>query len=284
MERLFLFFYQYRAFFTFLVLEVVCAWLIIENNQYQGAQFFNSSNSAIASLNNFSQGVREYFLLRNINSTLAQENAELRSKLEQYNQKRFLGRPDSSATVSLRADSAVIKQYEFVSAKVVANTVHRFTNYITINKGFTDGIAPGMAVISPLGAVGKVKSVSKHYSVVTSILHIDVQVSVLLKRTGYFGTAQWDGRNPDLLKLKYVPTHVNPVKGDTIITSGYNAVYPEGIMVGVIEEVEKNETLFYDLTVRLSQDFRKLSYVEVVKNHLKSELDSLQAPFVETEK
>jgi rod shape-determining protein MreC len=282
MERLFLFFYQYRAFFTFLLLEVICAWLIVENNRYQGAQFFNSSNSAIASLNNFSQGVREYFLLRNINSTLAQENAELRSKLEQYNQKRFLGSPDSSLTV--KVDSSVIRQYDFVSAKVVANTVHRFTNFITINKGSTDGITAGMAVISPLGAVGKVKSVSKHYSVVTSILHIDVQVSVLLKRTGYFGTAQWDGRNPDLLKLKYIPTHVNPVKGDTIITSGYNAVYPEGIMVGVIEEVEKNETLFYDLTVKLSQDFRKLAYVEVVRNHLKNELDSLQAPFLETAK
>jgi rod shape-determining protein MreC len=141
-----------------------------------------------------------------------------------------------------------------------------------------------MAVISSLGAVGKIKTVSKHYSVVTSILHIDVQVSVLLQRTGYFGTVQWDGQDPDLVKLKYVPTHVDPVKGDTVVTSGYNAVYPEGIMVGVIEEVEKNETLFYDLTVKLSQDFRKLAYVEVVQNHLKSELDSLQAPFVETTK
>src|ERR1044071_3606351 len=86
MERLFIFLYQYRAFFTFLILEVVCAWLIIENNQYQGARFFNSSNSTVASLNTLSQGVREYFLLRNINSTLAEENAYLRSKLEQFNQ------------------------------------------------------------------------------------------------------------------------------------------------------------------------------------------------------
>jgi rod shape-determining protein MreC len=84
MDRLFYFFYQYRAFFTFLILEVVCAWLIIENNQYQSARFFNSSNSMVASLNNISQGVREYFLLRNINSTLAEENAYLRSKLEEY--------------------------------------------------------------------------------------------------------------------------------------------------------------------------------------------------------
>lgn len=278
MERLFIFFYQYRAFFTFLILELVCAWLIIENNRYQGAQFFNSSNSAIASLNNISQGVREYFLLRNINSTLAEENAMLRTRLEQYNQLESIQPLDSTRKP---VDSTVIRQYDYVSAKVVANTVHRMTNFLTINKGETDSIRAGMAVISPLGVVGKVKSVSKHYSVVTSVLHIDVQVSVLLKRTGYFGTAQWDGRDPDYLKLKYVPTHVEPVVGDTVVTSGYNAVYPSGIMVGMISEVKKNETLFYDLTVKLSHDFRKLSYVEVVRNHLQHELDSLQAPFIE---
>ena len=275
MERLFLFFYQYRAFFTFLVIEVVCAWLIIENNQYQSAKFFNSSNGMVARLNNFSQDVREYFLLRNINSTLAEENAELRAKLEQYNQAQ-------QASDSLFAkDSTVIKHFDFISAKVVNNSVNRFTNYLTINKGSDSGVRPGMAVISPLGAVGKVKAVSNHYSVVTSILHKDYKLSVLMTRTGYFGSVSWDGKDPEFAQLNFVPRHVNPAKGDTIVTSSYNAVFPEGIMVGIIEEVKQNPTLFYDLTVRLSQDFRKLSYVEVVRSHLKNELDSLQSPFLE---
>jgi rod shape-determining protein MreC len=279
MERLFIFFYQYRAFFTFLILEVVCAWLIIENNQYQGARFFNSSNSVIANLNNFSQGVREYFLLRKINSTLAEENAMLRSKVEQFNQARYV-----LATDSTSLDSALVSQFDFISAKVVGNTVHRFTNYLTINKGEADGVSQGMAVISPAGIVGKVKTTSKHFSVVTSILHVDVQVSVVIKSNGYFGTVQWDGRDPDRVKLKYIPRHITPVKGDTIVTSGYNAIYPEGLMVGVIEEVRTDEALNYDLTVKLSQDFRKLSYVEVIKSSLRHERDSLEAPFLETTK
>lgn len=275
MERLFLFFYQYRAFFTFLVIEVVCAWLIIENNQYQSAKFFNSSNGMVARLNNFSQDVREYFLLRNINSTLAEENAELRSKLERYNQIQ-------QASDSIFAkDSTVIRQFDFISAKVVNNSVHRFTNYLTINKGSDSGVQPGMAVISPLGAVGKVKAVSNHYSVVTSILHKDYKLSVLMTRTGYFGSVSWNGKDPELAQLNFVPRHVNPAKGDTVVTSAYNAVFPEGIMVGIIEDVKETPTLFYDLTLRLSQDFRKLSYVEVVRSHLKSELDSLQSPFLE---
>jgi rod shape-determining protein MreC len=275
MERLFLFFYQYRAFFTFLVVEVVCAWLIIENNQYQSARFFNSSSSMVASLNNFSQDVREYFLLRNINSTLAEENAELRSRLEQFKQAQ------QASDSLIRKDSTVIKQFDFISAKVVNNSVNRFTNYLTINKGSDSGVEPGMAVISPLGAVGKVKAVSNHYSVVTSILHKDYKLSVLMTRTGYFGSVSWDGKDPDFAQLNFVPRHVNPAKGDTVVTSSYNAVFPEGIMVGIIEDVKQNPTLFYDLRLKLSQDFRKLSYVEVVRSHLKNELDSLQGPFLE---
>ena len=229
----------------------------------------------VASLNNLSQGVREYFLLRNINSTLAEENADLRSQLEQLRQK-------AAATDSVtRNDSTVIKQFEFVSAKVVNNSVNRFTNYLTINKGSDVGVKPGMAVISPLGAVGKVKAVSNHYSVVTSILHKDYKLSVVISRTGYFGSVNWDGRDPEYVQLDYVPRHVNPQKGDTVVTSSYNAVFPEGIMVGVIEEVKQDETLFYDLRVKLSQDFRKLSYVEVVKSKLKHEQDSVEMPFKE---
>lgn len=277
MQRLFLFFYQYRAFFTFLFLEFFCAWLIIGNNPYQGARFFNSSNGLIAAMNNISHGVREYFLLRQINSTLAEENAQLRSRFEALNQLRYI----TSAPAIM--DSAVINQFDFVSAKVVSNTVNRFTNFLTINKGRDHGIEPGMAVISPLGAVGKVRTVSKHYSVVTSILHVDVRVSALLKRTGHFGTIQWDGVNPDYVKFNYIPRHVEPVKGDSVLTSGYNAVFPEGIMIGQIDEVHLTDELFYDLKVKLSQDFRKLSYVEVVRNSMRHEFDSLTQTVMKTE-
>lgn len=275
MQRLFLFFYQYRAFFTFLILEFICAWLLVGNNPYQGARFFNSSNGLVAGLNNVSQGVREYFLLRQINSTLAEENAFLRSKFEELNQIQYV------TSKHIIADSAVVKQFDFVSAKVVSNTVNRFTNFMTINKGKDDGIAPGMAVISSLGAIGKVRTVSQNYSVVTSILHIDVQVSALLKRSGHFGTIQWDGNNPEIIKLKYIPRHVEVSKGDSVLTSGYNAIFPEGVMVGLVEEVILSDELFYDLKVKLSQDFRKLSYVEVVRNSMKHELDSLEQPFQE---
>jgi rod shape-determining protein MreC len=279
MERLFLFIYQYRAFFTFVVLELFCFWLIVQNNQYQGARFFNSSNTVVASINNFSQSIRDYFLLSEVNRTLAEQNAELRRQVEL--QKNQL---ENSYKVTF-TDSVLASRFDFISAKVVNNQVDRFKNFITINKGEDAGIQPGMAVISPLGAVGKVKKVSNHYSVVTSILHIDYMVSAVLKRTNHFGSVQWNGRSPDFTKFNYIPRHVKLQIGDSVVTSGFNAVFPEGILIGTISEINLSpESLTYDLTVSLSQDFRKLSYVSVVKSYLKNEQDSLEYEVQELEK
>ena len=135
----------------------------------------------------------------------------------------------------------------------------------------------GMAVISAAGIVGKVKTVSKHYGVVTSLLNKDVMVSALLKRSGHYGTIQWDGRDPDVVQFNFIPRHVKPMVGDTIVTSGFNAVFPKDLAVGVIVKTElSEEALFHNITVHVSQDFRRLSYVAVIKSNLKHEQDSLE--------
>src|SRR5258708_14076314 len=87
MQRLLNFFYAYRAFFTFLLIESFCAWLLILNNQYQSTKFFNSSNRLAANIISFSRRAGEYFSLRQINEELSQENAQLRAQLEQLNQR-----------------------------------------------------------------------------------------------------------------------------------------------------------------------------------------------------
>lgn len=271
MQRLFNFFYEYRAFFTFLFLEVFCAWLLIKNNQYQSTRFFNSSNRLAANIIGFSQNTREYFSLRQINEEISRENAQLRMLVEQQNQ--------TLQIPTARKDSLV--RYDFVSAKVINNSVAQFKNYITINRGEDAGIKPGMAAISTFGAVGKVKSVSEHFAVLISILNIDEQVSSVLKRTSNFGTIQWDGTDPREVNLLYVPRHVQPLVGDTVVTSGFNAVFPQGVMVGIVKDVKlKEEALFYDIRVELAQDFRRLSFVKIVKSKLKSEIDSLETATV----
>jgi rod shape-determining protein MreC len=271
MQRLFNFIYAYRAFFTFLLLELFCTWLVIENNQYQSTKYFNTSNSVAASIISTSQNVREYFSLRDINRTLADENAALRKKVDQRNQ--ILNQLDLRPI----KDAAIINRFDYLSAKVINNTTRNYKNFITIDKGKANGLAPGMAAISEAGAVGKVKSVSDHFAVLISLLNIDNQVSSKIKRTGHFGTVQWDGTDVRTIDLKYIPRHVELKVGDTIVTSGYNAVFPEGILIGVVKNVKLNEEAqFHTIKVSLAQDFGKLAFVEIIKSNLKHEKDSLE--------
>src|SRR5437868_5621940 len=126
MERLLNFVYAYRAFFTFLLLEIFCTWLIIQNNQYQNTKYFNSSNRLIAKMNQTSQNIREYFSLADINKTLAEENSSLRTKLDQREQAlQFL-------QLNQVKDSTLFIRFDFVSAKVVNNTTKYYKNFITI--------------------------------------------------------------------------------------------------------------------------------------------------------
>jgi len=271
MQRLFLFLYKYRAFLIFLVLEVFCSWLIIQNNSYQGAKYFNSSNRLVAGLLETSNNITNYFTLTRVNEELARENAELKTKLRRLSQSLF--NPD----IDVLSDTDIINKYEFNKAKVINNSTRRFNNYITIDKGSKEGVKPDMAVIGNDGVVGKVKSVSKHFSVITSVLHSDVLVSSKLKRTGDLCTTKWGGEDPYMAELLYVPLHVNLLKGDTIVTSGYNAVFPEDIPVGVIKSFETREdALFYDVQIKLASDLNELSYVYIIKNKLKIEQDSVE--------
>lgn len=209
--------------------------------------------------------------MRKINTELADENAQLRTKLEQRNQSLY------TLEVRERVDPKIINRFDFISAKVINNSVERFKNYITIDKGALDGISPGMAVISAAGAVGKVKSVSDHYAVLISLLNTDEFTSSIIKRTNHFGSINWDGKNPRYSQLNFIPRHANPTVGDTVVTSGFNAVFPEGVLVGIIEEVSLGpEAQFYDLKVRLAQDFSSLAFVEIVRSSLLYEKDSLE--------
>lgn len=252
---------------------------MVENNQYQSSAYFNSSNRIAAGVLAFSQGVRDYVGLRTVNHNLSEENAQLRTTLSQLNE-RLAAYPIPDLQDSLRNN-----RFEYISAKVVSNSTQFYKNYITIDKGSRNGITVGMAAITPAGAIGKVKSVSDHFAVLISLLHTDEMVSCVIKDKDYFGTAQWDGADSRFTNLRYIPRHANPAVGDTVITSGFNAIFPKGILVGVISTAALNaDSPFWDIEVELTQDFSKLSYIELVKSNLRNERDSLERVTIGSEK
>ncbi len=271
MLRLFQFIVKYQAFLVFLLLEILCTWMIISNNRYQNAAFFNSSNQVAGTLLNINQNVSSYFALRKVNQTLIEENALLQTELTKL-QKKLTEIGLNHATSPQR-----ISNYNFITAKVVNNSTRRAANYLTINKGSDDLVNSGMAVIIGEGVVGKVKTASRNFATVISILHPDVLTSTVMQSSNTICTVNWDGRDPTTAEVLYVPRHVPVSVGDTVVTSGYNAVFPPGIPVGVVSQLDlREEGTFYDIEIKFTTEFDKLSYVFVVGNQLKTEKDSLE--------
>ncbi len=241
------------------------------NNGYQGSGIFNSANKVTANVYNTAANVREYLLLKDENMRLSQENARLYNLIK----KGYLA---VSLKEYTKNDTLYKQQYTYTSAKVVNTSINRRSNYITINIGKAQGITRDMAVINSSGAVGFVKDVSENYSSVISLLHKDARVNCQLKKDGSYGLLVWEGDDYRYCMLKDIPTHAKMVKGDTVTTSELSGIFPEGINVGIIESYERrNNEPFYTVKVRLITDFKKLSYVYVIKNKFKQEKDSLEA-------
>ena len=293
MHSLFSLLLKYRALLLFFMLEGLSALFIVKTNSYHQAALINSSNQLVASTLDASNTLTEYLNLRTVNNQLAEENARLRSAVARQRQAPPVLNPVAEDSLLLQAlaqdsievipptetsqDSARYEQYAFIPAKVVDNTVQRAKNYVTINKGRADGIVPDMGVISPEGVVGKVQDVSEHYALIASVLHTDMFISALVKRSSTLGSLQWKGQDSRKASLNNIPIHINVMQGDTIITSGFSGIYPPGINVGTVSEVRLEEdAAFYDIDVDLSTNFHQLSYIYIVDNHLKNEKDSLE--------
>lgn len=281
MQQLFLLIYQYRASLLFVLFEILCAWLIVQNNFYQRARFLNSSNAVAGNILQVSDNVSDYFNLGKVNKKLAQENALLRQQLQQQLQATPVIDSAFIHVIDSFPKSDTLQQYEYIMAEVVSNTVRNVKNYITINKGTEAGIIQGMGVVGPEGVVGSVKAVSSKFAVINSLLHSSMSISAKIKNTGDLGSVQWKGGDFTSASLLYIPRHVNIQPGDTVITSGYNALFPPGILIGVIEEIEQSQGSFYNITIDLAVDFNELSYVYVISNKLKPEIDSLQNEAIE---
>lgn len=273
MQRIFWFLYTYRAFISFVLLEVFCGWLIVQNNTYQGASFYNSSNRYTAQVLQQTQEVKDYFSLKRVNKELAAENA----RLHQLYQKAV----QQSASIRTRdiykPDSTLSGRYQFIAAKVIKNSTTESRNYITIDKGTADGIRKEMGVISAQGVVGKVTDCSEHFSVITSVLHIDYKLSSQIKRNDAIGMVVWPGGNSRKAQMKFVPRYLEVKVSDTVTTSGFNSVFPAGVRVGIVRKITAAPAEnTYDLDIDLLTDFNRLTYVYVVDNIFKSEQEQVE--------
>ncbi len=256
---------KYHIFLVFVGLQVVCFWFIYRNNTFHEASFVNSSNKVVGTVFRWKSNVSQYIELQRVNDELAAENEQLRNRLKGT----FVNVNDHFVMIN---DTLRERKYRHKSAEVVSSTVNKQLNFITINKGSGEGLKPEMGVINTQGLVGIVKNVSEHFSTVIPVINLQYTASAEIARTGNFGLLRWDGIDPLIASLHDIPQYVNVQVGDSIVTKGASTIYPKGISIGVVKEVEeKPGSNFHTIHVTLSNDFGKLRYVYVVENLLKEE-------------
>ena len=265
MHNLLEFLQKYNHWLVFVLLEVVSMVLLFQYNSYQGSVWFSSANAVTGKLYEWDANVETFFSLTKVNQELTQRNAYLEQQV------RILG--DSLQGSAGRKDSlagqpsqlALLKDYRLIPAKVVANSVDKPGNLMTIDRGSADGIHRDMGVVSGMGVVGIVYLVSEHYSIVIPVLNTQSNISCAIKGRGYFGYLRWKGGKADLAYMEEVPRHAHFKLGEEVVTSGYSAVFPPGVRVGKILHVFNSaDGLSYRVQLRLATDFGNVRDVCVI--------------------
>ncbi len=262
MKNLLDFLLKYNNWFLLILLEVISFALLFRFNSYQGSAFFTSANYLSGVGYEAVNGVTGYFHLRTINDGLVQQNVELQLQLEHY-RKALANAKTDVEWEQMRQE--VLADYDIVKANVINNSLTRNDNYITLDKGEADGVRSEMGVVDGNGVVGIVYLTSDHYAVVIPVLNSKSSISCKVKRSDYFGFLKWEGGSSEYAFVKDMPRHSLFSLGDTIVTSGHSAVFPSGIPVGTVENMEdSHDGLSYILKVKLFTDFARLNDVRVI--------------------
>ena len=266
---------RYSNFLLLLGLEVVAFILIVRGNTYQFVAFSGAANGVVAGAQQMHDGVTSYFHLRADNALLLEENARLNDQImDLISAQEYANQTNETESRQNRIEGK--SDYSFIPARVIAYTTDRHHNYITLDRGARDGITPDMGVVGKDGIVGVVQSVSTHFAVVAPVIHEQIYISSMIRKSGYMATVHWHAPDIRHAALEDVARHVDVQVGDTIVTSGMSAIFPAGMPVGVVSHVNLGEgDSYYDIDVQLATEFRSLRSVHVVRYALRAELDSI---------
>jgi rod shape-determining protein MreC len=269
------FLWKNYAFFLFILLELIGLSMVVSSG-HQSAVFAYSSNQLGGRAFNSWESIIQYFNLQETNEQLVNENARLRKQI----QNSFLNRdqvsfdtisiPDTLApqdSLRMHQLDSMSPSFDYIAAKVISNTTHKQKNYLMLNKGSQQGVKENMGVIGQNGVVGIVHSISNDFCTVIPIININSRISVKLKKNHELGTLTWDGKDDNFAQLMSIETYIPINVGDSIVTSGFSHIFPEGILLGKIQDYHKipgdNN---YAISVKLSTEFSKLQYVSIARN------------------
>ena len=265
MRNLLAFLAKYNHWFVFILLEVICFVLLFRFNNFQGSVYFSSANAVAGKVYEYNSSVTTFFNMSQSNKKLSERNLILEQQVRALTQ--YIATHHGDSLAMEQCQKQALAGFKLIPAKVIQSTINREDNLITIDKGKADGIHEDMGVACGTGVVGVVYMASDHYSIVLPVINVNSNISVMIRKRGYFGFLHWKGTPSDIAYVDDVPRHARFALGDYVVTNGYSSIFPPGIMVGKILHVfNSSDGLSYLVQLRLSTDFGKLRHVCVIDN------------------
>ena len=271
MRLILLFFSKQRDFLVFLLLFIFSFSLVLNGNSLQRSKFLYVATGVVGDVYLLRTGVVQYFSLKQQNEQLAQENRQLHEQLLKERAQKL---------EELAKDPILLyapEQYKVYRAEVINNSYQLSKNYLIINKGQRDSIREDMGVVSPGGIVGIIDKTTTDYASVQSVLNTLSKISATHKKSGYYGTLSWDGKDPNVVQLTDIPSLATISPGDSIVTAGHSSIFPKGIPVGKVLSVNANTRDNSLLSqVKLFTNMQQLQHVYIIKNRDQAPIKAIE--------
>ncbi len=265
MRNLLAFLAKNNHWFVFILLEVISFVLLFRFNSFQGSVFFSSANAVAGKIYEYNSAVTTFFNMSQNNKRLSERNLMLEQQVRSLSQ--YIAKHNGDSLFLEQTQKNALAGIKLIPAKVISNSTDKEDNLITIDKGHADGVREDMGVACGTGVVGVVYMASDHYAIVIPVINVNSNISVTIRKRGYFGFLHWKNKPADIAYIDDVPRHAKFALGDYVVTNGYSSIFPAGIMVGKILHVFNSaDGLSYRVQIRLATDFGNLRHVCVIDN------------------
>jgi len=271
MQQLIYFIRKFKYFLLFILLETIAFIFIIQHHSFHKSKFINSANAITGGIYNSVNSVNDFFYLKSENHRLIKENTLLRNLLNKSELKL------NKDTFILNDSAKYGQKYKYSYGKIINNNYTKRNNTLTLNKGTNQGMTADLGVINSKGIIGVTKSTSNNYTTVLSILNKNSNINVRLKNSNHYGTLVWNGKDYNILQLIDIPRQAQIKIGDTIITGGKSAIFPEGIKIGAVKNFKFENNQYKNIDIVLFNDMSSIGYVQIIKNLERIEQQNLES-------
>ena len=261
MQKLIYFIRKTSVAIVFIILEIIAIRMYAYSTPYTQARILVWSNAVVGHIYGTFAGVSNYFALRKENRELTEHIAQLENKIQSL--EALL--PNKEIVTS-----EVLRHYDYIPGRVIASTTNRARNFITIDKGYSDGVSADMAVMTPDGsAVGVVVDCSENFAVAKTLLNADMRISGVLSGDGSHGAVVWHGGDAGVIDFEELSKYASVKEGDTVCAAE--------AVIGSIERVDMAENgTSYNCKIRLAADMGRLYNVVLVSNTRSGEAKELE--------